>query len=109
MGTQGGPLLLVDPETGLSGQDLALLDTNRAELYSGWVFGGPAAVPTGIDKQLGKAIAGPLGAVDGGGNRLAAASAAGLSPQDAAGLRSALPHRGAGNLGGAAKLTPSRP
>lgn len=108
MGTQGGPLLLVNPVTGLSGQDVALLDANRAELYSGFVFGGPAAVPSGIDKQLGMAIAGPLGAVDGGGNRLAASSGTGgagtLSPRDAAGLRSALPHGGKD-----LKLTPSRP
>ncbi|MEY9927872.1 hypothetical protein ABH926_002506 [Catenulispora sp. GP43] len=107
MGTQGGPLLLVNPATGLSGQDIALLDANRGELYSGFVFGGTVAVPAGIDRQLAQAIAGPLGAVDGSGHRLAAASADGaagtLSPRDAAGLRSALPG------GGALKLTPSRP
>ena len=77
MGTRGGPLLLVNPATGLSGQDVALLDANRAELYSGFVFGGTAAVPAGIDKQLGQAIAGPLGAVDGSGHRLAASSGVG--------------------------------
>ncbi|MEY9888278.1 hypothetical protein ABIA31_001918 [Catenulispora sp. MAP5-51] len=77
MGTRGGPLLLVNPATGLSGQDVALLDANRAKLYSGFVFGGTAAVPAGIDKQLGEAIAGPLGAVDGSGHRLAASSGVG--------------------------------
>ncbi|MEY9913320.1 hypothetical protein ABIA35_009589 [Catenulispora sp. MAP12-49] len=77
MGTRGGPLLLVNPATGLSGQDVALLDANRAELYSGFVFGGTAPVPAGIDKQLGQAIAGPLGAVDGSGHRLAASSGVG--------------------------------
>ena len=123
MGTRGGSLLLVNPATGLSGQDVAPLDANRAELYSGFVFGGTAAVPAGIDKQLGQAIAGPLGAVDGSGHRLAASSGVGgvggaggggsvggvgtLSPQDAAGLRSALPQGGAAKP--KPKLTPSRP
>ncbi|WP_223297734.1 hypothetical protein [Catenulispora acidiphila] len=76
-------------------------------------------MPASVDKQLAKAIAGPLGVVDGGGNRLAATPAAGaagasgasgtsgagqLSAADAAGLRSALPHGGA-----ASGLKPSRP
>ena len=107
MGSMGGPLLLVDPAVGLSGQDAALLDANRGELWAGFVFGGPAAVPAGIDKQLAKGIAGPLGVLDGGGNRLAGTSAAGvnaLSANDAAGLRAALPNGGA-----ASKLKPSRP
>ena len=116
MGSMGGPLLLVNPATGLSAQDAQLLDANRGELWAGWVFGGAAAVPASVDKQLAKAIAGPLGVVDGSGNRLAATPAAGaagasgasgagqLSAADAAGLRSALPHGGA-----ASGLKPSRP
>ena len=93
MGTMNGPLLLVNPKTGLSGQDAALLDANRGELYGGFVFGGPAAVPGGIDQQLAQAIAGPAGVTDAGGKKLAAtrAAGAGLSAADAAGLASALP------------------
>lgn len=113
MGSMGGPLLLVNPATGLSAQDAQLLDANRGELWAGWVFGGTAAVPASVDKQLAKAIAGPLGVVDGSGNRLAATPAVGaagasgagqLSAADAAGLRSALPHGGA-----ASGLKPSLP
>ena len=73
MGSMGGPLLLVNPATGLSAQDAALLDANRGELSGGFVFGGPVAVPSGVDKELAGAIAGPLGVIDGVGSRLAAA------------------------------------
>ncbi|MEZ0115375.1 hypothetical protein ABH920_009410 [Catenulispora sp. EB89] len=98
MGSMGGPLLLVNPATGLSGQDTALLDANRGELSGGFVFGGPVAVPTGVDKELAKAIAGPLGVIDGGGNKVAAAGSgsgvagSGVSAaRAAADLASALP------------------
>jgi hypothetical protein len=111
MGSMGGPLLLVNPATGLSGQDAALLDANRGELFTGWVFGGTAAVPAGVDKQLGQAIAGPLGVIDGGGNKLAgarAAAGAGVSAAQAArDLASALPSGGA--AGAATHAQPVRP
>jgi putative cell wall-binding protein len=100
MGSMGGPLLLVNPATGISPQDAALLDTNRGELYYGWVFGGNAAVPAGVDKQLAQDIAGPLGVLDGSGNRLAAAHTTAQALRD---LTSALPG------GPAVAGKPSRP
>jgi hypothetical protein len=74
MGNVGGPLLLVDPQAGLSGQDAELLADNRGELYAGYVFGGRVAVPAGVDKQLAAAIGGPLGVLDDHGARLAASA-----------------------------------
>ena len=110
MGTMSGPLLLVNPVTGLSAQDAALLDANRGELYSGWVFGGTVAVPAGVDKQLAQDIAGPLGVTDAGGNKLAgqraAAGGAGVSTAQAArDLASALP----GGMAAATHAKPVRP
>jgi hypothetical protein len=90
MGSVGGPLLLVDPENGLSPQDGTLIADNRGELYAGYVFGGPVAVPTGVDKQLAAAIAGPLGVLDDHGVRLAASGQAGQTQhgtQDPSGPR----------------------
>jgi hypothetical protein len=95
MGSMGGPLLLVNPAVGLSVQDADLLDASRGELSAGFVFGGPVAVPSGVDKELAMAIAGPLGVTDGGGNKLAVAgsgSGSGVSAARAAqDLASALP------------------
>ena len=112
MGSMGGPLLLVNPATGLSGQDAALLDANRGELYGGFVFGGPVAVPAGVDKQVARNIAGPMGVDDGSGNRIAASGVGGggtggpaSTARALADLRSALP--GGGVLARASQ--PSRP
>jgi len=42
----------VDPVTGLSAGEHALLDANRGGMSVGYVFGGTGALPAQIDDQL---------------------------------------------------------
>ncbi|MFD0630275.1 cell wall-binding repeat-containing protein [Catenulispora yoronensis] len=73
MGTEHGPLLLVDPKAGLSHDDDTLLDANRGAANWGYVFGGINALPLRIDTQLAADIATATGSTTGPGHNVAVA------------------------------------
>lgn len=52
MGNRQGPLLLVNPATGLSPADNALIDANRGASNWAYIFGGTNALPLRVDQQL---------------------------------------------------------
>jgi hypothetical protein len=63
LGRTHGPLLLLNPAVGLSPDDSSYINDNRGSLGLGVVFGGDAALPSGVDAQLTAAIGGPAGTV----------------------------------------------
>ncbi|WP_194923393.1 cell wall-binding repeat-containing protein [Catenulispora pinisilvae] len=67
MGVRQGPLLLVNPVTGLSAADNALIDANRGASNWAFVFGGPNALPLRVDQQLASDIATSAGSSVGAG------------------------------------------
>ena len=56
LGRFWGPLLLVDPQTGLAPEAAAWIDGERGSTSAGFVFGGPGALPRSVDGQLGAQI-----------------------------------------------------
>lgn len=58
-----GPMLLVDPHTGLTPEERQWVSANSGDIDSALVFGGPKAVSPAIDEQLGTTLAGPAGYV----------------------------------------------
>ena len=57
MGHKGGPLLLVDPATGEPAPDAEQWLVNEApSIDTGYVFGGTAAVQSGVDSGVGMLI-----------------------------------------------------
>lgn len=61
MGHAYGPLLLVDPKSGLTPQELQWVSANSGGLSHALIFGGTAAVTGTAEGQLGNAISGPAG------------------------------------------------
>lgn len=58
-----GPMLLVDPNTGLTPQEQQWVSANSGDVGSALVFGGPMAVSPTVDMQLGTTLSGPAGYV----------------------------------------------
>lgn len=58
-----GPMLLVDPHTGLAPEERQWVSANSGDVDSALVFGGPKAVSPVVDQQLGTTLAGPAGYV----------------------------------------------
>jgi hypothetical protein len=58
-----GPMLLVDPKTGLTPEERQWVSANSGDVDSALLFGGPAAVSPSVDAQLGSTLAGPAGYV----------------------------------------------
>ncbi|MBS2531402.1 cell wall-binding repeat-containing protein [Catenulispora sp. NF23] len=71
MGFRQGPLLLVNPATGLSAADNALIDANRGASNWGFIYGGTNALPLRVDQQLAADIATSAGSSVGAGNSAA--------------------------------------
>jgi hypothetical protein len=63
MSNLGGPILLVDPKTGLTPQEKGWVSANSGTIDSALVFGGPVALSPAIDGQVGDTLAGPAGFV----------------------------------------------
>ncbi|WP_194895569.1 cell wall-binding repeat-containing protein [Catenulispora pinisilvae] len=61
MGHAYGPLLLVDPKTGLTPQERQWVSANSGGLSDALIFGGTTAVTGAVEGQLGNAISGPAG------------------------------------------------
>ena len=61
MSNLGGPILLVDPKTGLTAQEKDWVSANSGTIDSALVFGGPVALSPAIDAQVGETLAGPAG------------------------------------------------
>jgi hypothetical protein len=61
MGTEDGPLLLVDPKTGVPAGAAQWLNQDNGQYNRAEIFGGPAAVPGSVDKVVGGLIAGTGG------------------------------------------------
>jgi hypothetical protein len=68
MGNRQGPLLLVNPVTGLSPADNALIDANRGAANWAFVFGGTKALPLRVDQQLAADVATASGSGDSAGH-----------------------------------------
>ena len=68
MGLRGGPLLLVDPNVGLTPEEDAMIDANRGADNRGYVFGGLNALPLHVDGQLSADVATATGSVQGPGS-----------------------------------------
>ena len=68
MGTRGGPLLLVDPNVGLTAAENTMIDANRGAANWGYVFGGLNALPLHVDNQLAADVATATGSVQGAGH-----------------------------------------
>jgi putative cell wall-binding protein len=65
MGQKEGPLLLVNPATGEPANDAEQWLVNRApSINTAYIFGGPAAVPSGVDSGVGMLIGQMGGAVN---------------------------------------------
>ena len=58
-----GPMLLVDPETGLTPEEQQWVSANSGDVDSALVFGGPVALSPAVDAQLGTTLEGPAGFV----------------------------------------------
>lgn len=58
-----GPMLLVDPNNGLTSEEHQWVSANSGDIDSALIFGGPKAVSPAIDEQLGTTLAGPAGYV----------------------------------------------
>jgi hypothetical protein len=63
MSNLAGPMLLVDPQSGLTTEELQWVSANAGSADSALVFGGPVAVSTTVDGELGRTLAGPAGFV----------------------------------------------
>lgn len=63
MGTEDGPLLLVDPKAGVPGLTARWLNQNAGQFVQTEIFGGTQAVPGSVDKVAGGLVAG-IGGVD---------------------------------------------
>lgn len=63
MANLSGPMLLVDPRNGLTAEEQQWVSANSGSVDSALVFGGPVAVSTALDAELGKTLAGPAGYV----------------------------------------------
>lgn len=72
MGWAGGPLLLVDPATGLTPNDNALIDANRGASNWGYIFGGYSALPLRVDQQLAADVATAAGSTVASGHAVTA-------------------------------------
>lgn len=71
MGNRQGPLLLVDPATGLTPKDDALIDANRGAANWAYIFGGLNALPQRVDQQLAADIATSAGSMQGAAHAVA--------------------------------------
>ena len=58
MGTEDGPLLLVDPKAGVPAGAAQWLNQDDGQFNHAEIFGGTAAVPASVDKNVGALIAG---------------------------------------------------
>jgi hypothetical protein len=56
LGRFWGPLLLVDPQTGLTPAAASWIDSERGSTSAGFVFGGTGALPRTVDGELGAGI-----------------------------------------------------
>ncbi|WP_194925263.1 cell wall-binding repeat-containing protein [Catenulispora pinisilvae] len=56
-----GPMLLVNPKTGLSPEEQQWVSANAGAVDSALVFGGPDALSSTVDAQLGDTLSGPAG------------------------------------------------
>ncbi|MEY9926080.1 hypothetical protein ABH926_000700 [Catenulispora sp. GP43] len=63
MAKLSGPMLLVDPQKGLSTEEQQWVSANSGSVDSALVFGGLVALPGGIDTELGTNLSGPAGYV----------------------------------------------
>lgn len=72
MGYHQGPLLLVNPVTGLTPAEDTMIDANRGAANWGFVFGGPNALPLHVDQQLAADVATAAGTGSGPGRPAAA-------------------------------------
>lgn len=72
MGNRQGPLLLVNPVTGLTPAEDSLIDANRGAANWAFVFGGTSALPLRVDQQLAADIATASGTGSGPGRPAAA-------------------------------------
>ena len=61
MGTVGGPLMLVNPKTGVPAEVAQWLNRNDGQFTTAAIFGGTVAVPGSVDKVVGGLIAGTGG------------------------------------------------
>ena len=63
IGELDGPLLLVDPASGLTPGEQAFLNDNRAELYGAYLFGGQVAGSAAVQREVQANVLGPDGPV----------------------------------------------
>jgi hypothetical protein len=61
MGTEDGPLLLVDPASGVPSGARSWLSKNAGQFNRVEIFGGTVAVPGSVDRNVGGLISGPGG------------------------------------------------
>jgi hypothetical protein len=61
MGTENGPLLLVNPKAGVPGGVAQWLNQDDGQAGHAQIFGGTVAVPASVDQAVGGLIAGTGG------------------------------------------------
>jgi hypothetical protein len=76
MGERFGPLLLVDPDTGLTPAEQAFLADNRGEISEAFLFGGQVANSQVVNQEVAAGIAGPMGIASNASPAAAAAASA---------------------------------